>query len=92
MIPDENEVRECAEIEGYLGEMLTLQLFDHRSVLVAGQRFRLLYAEEAEAVRCACAGTGREVLLARESDGQVFEIEVEVSAWKLAGKTAGERL
>ena len=76
--------RECAKIEGYLSELFTSRMIDAYPALRIGDgKFRPLTLEEGEAL-----GFEHDALLiARESDGQVFEIEIDVTAWKLRDKT-----
>lgn len=81
---DNPDFRECAEIEGWLNESFTYRVLDAYPALRIGKgKFRPLTPEEGKPL-----GFGDEALLiVRESDGQVFEIEIDVTAWKLKDKT-----
>ena len=76
--------RECAKIEGYLTELFTYRVIDAYPALRIGEdEFRPLTLEEGNPF-----SFGDEALLiVRKSDGQVFEIEIDVTAWKLKDKT-----
>lgn len=81
----EAEARECAELEGYLGELFALRLLDwYKAVRIGGVEFRPLTAQEARAA--GYRETDPELRIARVHDGQVFEIEIDVTAWKLRKK------
>lgn len=75
----EDEARERGAIEGSLGQWLTDQVWDQfrpMSLMGAGT-FRPLYLEEAQEL-----GYGDDdpaILLRRESDGKVFEAEIDVT-------------
>ena len=83
-----DEFRERHAIEGDLCTALAEYVWDRPYALtLGGGKFRSLYAEEAREL-----GYGEDdaaVLLRRESDGQVFEVDIDVSVRPVP--TAAER-
>lgn len=73
---DIDKLRERSHIEGFLAEWFGSQIIEHHgSIPVGGDYFKALYLEEA-----AELGYGKDdttILIRRESDGAVFEVEVE---------------
>jgi hypothetical protein len=72
-----DEVRERGRIEGDLGEWLTQKIWDESRLHLGAAQFRPLYSEEAEEL--GYDDDDPEVLLRRESDGAVFEADIEVT-------------
>lgn len=74
-----DEFRERHAIEGDLWDFLAQRVWDHFGLLsLGGADFRALYAEEAREL--GYDDDDAAVLLRRESDGAVFEIDIEVTA------------
>lgn len=85
----EDEIRERARIEGDLGEWLCQKIWDSFGTLrLGGSNFRPLDSEECEEL--GNDDDDPAVLLRRESDGQVFEVDIDVTARKVSApaKTA----
>jgi hypothetical protein len=73
-----DEFREQCAIEGGLWDALAQHVWDHNGPLrLNGGSFRPLYAEEAEEL--GYDDDDAAILLRRESDGKVFEVDVDVS-------------
>lgn len=78
--------RERGHIEGFLGEWLDSQIIEHYgSLSVGGDDFKALYLEEAQAL--GYKDDDPTILIRRESDGIVFEVEIDVTVRRAPAKS-----
>jgi len=80
--------RERMELDCWLGEWLTDEMTMSVRTLRLGPAgtFRMAYMEEAEAI--GYDGNDQTILIRRESDGQLFEVEIEVMTRRATPKEA----